>query len=945
MVHRVHTRVAVPLLLFAFAALAPSADAQTGAIAGRVTETGGLPLAAVRVQATTAGRAAAAVATAEDGNFRLSSLAPGSYSVVVTRIGYGLRRVDNVQVTDGNTTRVDIQMDALATTLNQVVTTATRGAEPEKILESPNAISVVTAEEIATRPSATVTDHLKSEPGLAISSGGIAQANIVSRGFNNAFSTSMLMLQDYRFAGVPSLRVNVPFLFTGTNEDIERIEVLQGPAAALYGPNSGNGVLHVITKSPFTSQGTIATLDGGERSLLRAGLRNAGVLGDKWGYKLSGEYFTARDWEYIDPNEPTQYSASDTRIPAARRGRPVQRDFDLMKYSGEARLDFRPGEDTELITTAGYSMIGSGREITTTFGAAQVKNWSYTSLQERFRHKKFFAQLFFNQSDAGNEGPEDASGTYYLRTGIPVADRSSVLVGQLQQGLEFGRTRVVLGGDYIATTPRTQGTINGRNENRDNIREVGGYVQTTTALTSQLDLLLAGRADVNSRIEGTQLSPRAALVFQPTPTQNFRLTFNRAFNSPASFTFFLDQYSGTTPAPLLPVQILGNPPKQGFQFARSCAGGAGSGLCMRSPYTPGLQPVSAASTYAAFAQALPTIVRNLPATATFTEANRAALLGLLASPLGSIVSSLRPTDAQVGTVLFDLNTRTPIDTNARPLNGYSPLEANFSNTIEAGYKGLIGDRMRVSADAWFQRRPADPTSQVLNPAVLYNPQQLGAFLGQRIGAALVASGVPAATAQAQAAAAAGALTPLMAAIPVGATAFTSDLNDSPMFVFSYQNAEGFVNVSGIDLATDVLLTDRWSAEGTYSWINKNVFEDAPGATALNPLVTNTPKHRGTATVRFDDQVRGFGGELRGRYAGQFPVNSGVFNSYNIGTAVRYPAVPVNAFLDLGFNWRPAFAPGARISLNVTNLLDNKVQSFVGVPEIGRMAITRLQYQF
>jgi iron complex outermembrane receptor protein len=205
--------------------------------------------------------------------------------------------------------------------------------------------------------------------------------------------------------------------------------------------------------------------------------------------------------------------------------------------------------------------------------------------------------------------------------------------------------------------------------------------------------------------------------------------------------------------------------------------------------------------------------------------------------------------------------------------------------------------------------------------------------------------MPAAQAQATAAAAAGALAPTLGILPVGATAFTSDLNDSPMFVFSYQNAEGFVNVGGIDLATDVLLTDRWSAEGTYSWINKNVFEDAPGATALNPLVTNTPRHRGTAAVRFDDQVRGFGAEVRGRYAGQFPVNSGVFNSYNLGTPVRYPAVPVNAFLDLGVNWRPAFAPGARLSLNVTNVLDNRVASFVGVPEIGRMAITRLQYQF
>src|SRR5690606_27347134 len=121
------------------------------------------------------------------------------------------KRVENVVVAAGATVTLDIAMDAVISKLDAVVTTTTRGAEPEKILDSPNSISLVSSERIAERPAATITDHLKGQPGLSISNGGIVQANIVSRGFNNAFSTSMLMLQDYRFAGVPSLRVNVPF--------------------------------------------------------------------------------------------------------------------------------------------------------------------------------------------------------------------------------------------------------------------------------------------------------------------------------------------------------------------------------------------------------------------------------------------------------------------------------------------------------------------------------------------------------------------------------------------------------------------------------------------------------------------------------------------------------------------------------------------------------------
>jgi iron complex outermembrane receptor protein len=61
----------------------------------------------------------------------------------------------------------------------------------------------------------------------------------------------------------------------------------------------------------------------------------------------------------------------------------------------------------------------------------------------------------------------------------------------------------------------------------------------------------------------------------------------------------------------------------------------------------------------------------------------------------------------------------------------------------------------------------------------------------------------------------------------------------------------------------------------------------------------------------------------------------------------YPAVPVNAFLDVGFSWRLPFAGTQQItwSINGTNVLDNKRATFAGVPEIGRMVMTRIQYAF
>lgn len=86
-------------------------------------------------------------------------------------------------------------------------------------------------------------------------------------------------------------------------------------------------------------------------------------------------------------------------------------------------------------------------------------------------------------------------------------------------------------------------------------------------------------------------------------------------------------------------------------------------------------------------------------------------------------------------------------------------------------------------------------------------------------------------------------------------------------------------------------------------------------------------------------------EARGRYADAFQVNSGVLNSFNVGTPTRYPGIPVNAFLDLGFSWKLPVAQNVRWSLNVQNVLGNEVQSFVGVAPVGRFGTTRVSYTF
>ena len=952
------------------------AAAQTGTISGRVTDsTTSAPMSGATVRAISGTTTAGTANVGEDGTYRIVNLAAGTYEVTVNRIGYSVGRVTGVRVTAGGTTQVDVKMTEIATVLNPAVVTASR--REEKILDAPASISVVETREISARPNVTVADHLKGVPGIDINAGGIAQANIVARGFNNAFSGSLLTLQDYRFAAVPSLRVNVPFLFTGTNEDIERMEVLLGPASALYGPNSANGVLHVITKSPFTSQGTTLTLDGGERSILRGAARHAGLIGTKAGYKLSGEYFTGTDWKYYDPGEPGVFPA---QAPPSRASQNVNRDFKTERYTGEARVDLRPRDNMEAITTYGFTKLLGGLELTAANGTGQAKNWTYQSVQQRFRWNRFFAQAFMNFSNAGNDDSLSTDGTYLLRSGQAIVDQSRVFAAQIQNANDIGTKHTfVYGIDYIFTNPRTGHTINGRNEDVDNVTELGGYVQYTGHITNKFDFVGALRADRNDQIEGTQISPRAAIIFKPSADQNLRFTYNRAFNTPQNFSFFLDLINARNIGGSgFDIRAEGNPPKEGWQFARNCTSSEFAGICMKSRLAgnSAFVPTSAASTFPGFftvqQSGIQTAITGALIQAGLPQAQAAAI----GANLAQYLPTLRPTSAQVGTSVKYLDRQT-VNLQPGDVQDIAALKASFNNTYELGYKGILGNRARLAIDAWYQQRgDVGAPANIATPNVFFDPATLQGYLNTNIAQQLTRLGLSQAQAGAIAAGIAPALTASAARAPLGVVTFDSPLASATDVFATYQTINKTVDIQGVDLAFDYIFTPQWSAAATYSWVSDVIFEDVRDAQG-NALALNAPDNKATLTLRWNDEIRGLSFETRGRYANTFPVNSGVYastrtfpapavlnpkvpvcsaspcepGSYDQTTpgvtTYTYPAVPVNMFLDLGFTWRLPIKGSQQVSwsLNGTNILDNKRPTFAGVPSIGRMIMTRIQYGF
>ncbi|MGH7451907.1 MAG: TonB-dependent receptor, partial [bacterium] len=419
--------------------------AQTATLHGKVSDAqNGTPLPNANVAVTRPGVVTGAVSNL-DGQFEVQNLTAGIYTMSVSYVGYETKVIENLELQAGENRELNVTLTASEILLNPVVTSASR--RQEKALEAPAAISVLETEQIQRRPTMSVIDHLRSLPGVDIATGGLVQSNVVVRGFNTVFSTGLLVLTDNRYANVPSLRVNSYSLLPLANEDISRIEVVSGPGAALYGPNSANGVLHLISRSPFESEGTTVSVGGGGRDFLNvsqrapsgghniytAAVRHAGHLSEKVGYKISAQYYQGRDWESYTAEDVAPrkiifgYQTSTGRVTQGDSliNRP---DFDVEKIGGEARLDFRLRDDAALIFNAGINQ--ADQLELTSLGTYAAKNWIYSFAQARFNYKNLFVQGFVNASNAGD--------TYNLRTGDYIKDNSKLIVGQAQHSLALG---------------------------------------------------------------------------------------------------------------------------------------------------------------------------------------------------------------------------------------------------------------------------------------------------------------------------------------------------------------------------------------------------------------------------------------------------------------------------------------------------------------------------
>lgn len=917
----------------------------------------------------------------------------GTYSITVpnTRIpatvmirftGAGSSEVS----VDGTSSEVSFSpsLGAQTKSLNEVVISASK--KSEKILNAPASVSVISEARIQQNTSLSVVDNLRKTAAVDIMPTGLVSNNVNVRGFNGIFSGSLLYLVDNRVASVPSLRVNAFQLVPTANTDITSMEVVRGPASALYGPFAANGVLAIYTKSPIDMENrmeismgltsglragddnqTIRNTDGSTYNftannsvenlgILNPEMRIAARISKQLGVKVSGNYISGSDFAFFDPREPNGKSfnmgnqaGGNAWASDGSASQTFARDFRIKKYSLDARVDFRPADGTEFVFSGGYSN-NTNMELTG-LGAAQAKDWVSNYFQTRFKQGRFFAQYFINQTNSGNTNLIPQSATQDKFTFLK--ENSNLQSLQLQHSADLLSKKLGLIYGFDAFLTRPSGNVYGRFDKKANINQYGGYLQANYKLSKQWSVTAASRLDYQDVIDEWMLSPRAALVYKPKENHTFRATYNRAFTSPSALNFFLDVNNSA-------YRAFGN--STGLDY-RQDVNGIPQYLTSKGNWESISQASVAASAQNSLQNTLTALLTKAYIGSGFNPTNAAAAAaGAAASVtpgiLNGVASKTAPTVVDLNIFGNEYSTQlssgvaqptayasslAKATVDAKSIQDKEAVKSTVTQTAEIGYKGFLMDKLSVGVDLYYTR-----INNFVSPLTSGSYQVL-ALTGPAAQAQLAANIAALKTASPSAAL-------LFSTLDAGGNKNGTALDEiiglysSPQYssgtvapqntisgsdiILTYLNL-GTVDVAGADFSFNYAATKQLSIDGAFSFVNKDKIPLLGAAGGYVGL--NAPKYKSALGIDYKLPIdkNNVSARLGWRWMDQFYANSAVY----IGQVD-----PMNMF-DLGLSWKPSNSPNTTLSLNVNNVLDYRHQFFPGTPAMGRVALFKILHTF
>lgn len=411
----------------------------------------------------------------------------------------------------------------------------------ELLINAPATMSVITEEAISIAPSQSVTDLMRLVPGVNIAQASARDINITIRGATGTLEDSTLVLLDGRsiyqdFFGF------VMWDFVPVDPlQIKQIEIVRGPASAVWGANALTGVVNVITKTPrelASTSGTSLSIQFGhfDRSRRGQGYDGGGLFSinathaeapnSRFAFKISAGLLAQESFLRPAGNVP----GTATAYPSFQNSGTTQPKLD-------ARADYNFADGHAIILAGG---IGATEGILHTgLGPLDIRRGStFKYGRMTYQREQLRLQMFVNALDG--------EGAFLLQQGTDGQIIEPTFENQVYD-VEFSNVNVLrnrhvisYGGNFrhnrfdLSLVPR------GARRN-----ERGAYIQDTMIVSERLRWIVGGRSDSFGNIGKTVFSPRTALIVHsrptnpqgqvPRPVHTLRLSVNRAFRAPSLF--------------------------------------------------------------------------------------------------------------------------------------------------------------------------------------------------------------------------------------------------------------------------------------------------------------------------------------------------------------------------------------------------------------------------
>ena len=391
----------------------------------------------------------------------------------------------------------DLSIDQLA---NLQVTSVARS--PQSLSDAPAAIYVITHDQIVRSGLKSLPEILRLAPNLFVARTSGDSWVIAARGLDGndqdqAFSNKLLVMIDGRSVYTP--------LFSGVYwdmqgvlaEDIDRIEVISGPGATLWGANAYSGVINIITRSSGDTQGVYAEGGGGNGGA-RGAVRYGGRLGEHATWRVYAEAAG-----HFDSETATGATAHDH----------------WERPQGGFRLDWSPSQ-ADAVTMQGDAYYGSEVATSSIGGGDVLARWSHawdsrSSLQ---------VQAYFDRIVRGDDST-GGSGFWQNMYDLDVQD--SLALGSRHALVFGGGVRV---SQYsIVGTPTLQFA-----PARADLHLADAFVQDTVTLARQLKLTLGLKIE-DDPYSGASALPDVRLSFTPAQGVLLWAAASQAVRSPTPF--------------------------------------------------------------------------------------------------------------------------------------------------------------------------------------------------------------------------------------------------------------------------------------------------------------------------------------------------------------------------------------------------------------------------